>query len=123
MKNWIRFRSRQGVTLLQTRPKVVVLPSRLALVDGTAAHMPPPKKRKVLVDEFIVRLKDKQKLLLNDSRLLEVSNLKFVRQNGSQMRYIYDIIGGILGCDVTLSRMPDGRDSDDEDTRCAEGLD
>jgi hypothetical protein len=79
--------------------------------------MPPKKKRKVLVDEFIVRLKDKQKLLLNDSRLLEVSNVNFVRQNGSQMRYVYDIVEGILGCDVILSRMPDGQDSDDDDVR------
>lgn len=40
------------------------------------------------------------------------------------MRYIYDIVADILGCEVTLLRMPDGQDSDDEDTRHAveEGL-
>ena len=33
------------------------------------------------------------------------------------MRYVYDIIQTILGCDVILSRMSDGQDSNDEDTR------
>src|SRR5436190_14105754 len=79
--------------------------------------MPLKKKRKILVDEFVVRLKDKQTLIMNDLQLLEVSNVKFVQQNNLQMRYIYDIVESILGCNITLSRMPKGKDSSDEDTQ------
>ena len=73
----------------------------------------PRKKRKIRGDELIVRLKSRQDLMSNDSRLLEVS--KWVQQNGLQMGYIYDILSGILDREIILLHMPDGQNSRDED--------
>ena len=90
---------------------------RFSALEGTNANMPAKKKPKVRVDEFNINFCWSFYQLMNNSRILEVSNVRFIQQNGSQMRYIYDIVEGILGCDVILSRMFDGQDSDDEDTR------
>ena len=76
--------------------------------------MPPKKRRKVSPDEFVVRLKESQKIL-EHKRLLEVYNVNFIRDNGENLSYVYYIVESIVGCKVDLLRRADGEDADDDD--------
>ena len=76
--------------------------------------MPPKKKRKVTPKELVVRLKETCPILPN-LRLLEVSNVQFIQNNGSNASYLYYITELILGCPVKLYRQMDGQDAPDDD--------
>jgi hypothetical protein len=76
--------------------------------------MPPKKRRKVTPTELIVRLKETC-LILPTLRLLEVTNVQFIQNNGSNLSYLYYVTELILGCPVKLSRQMDGQDAPDDD--------
>ena len=87
--------------------------NRAALTPSSI--MPPKKRRKVSPDEFVVRLRESQKIL-EHKRLLEVYNVNYIRDNGENLSYVYYIVESIVGCTVDLLRREDGEDADDDDS-------